>query len=241
MNGMLEAKCGLCGETFNPVDENDLMHMEKEDGTACEGTGELVAEYKTMRGTAKKSAATEQDYLAGVTKAARLKAGDHVYTPGRSWVEIGKPVVVNGYVKLYDTAGNYLGQRKVGTDVNYFSAQRIAKRNAKVASSKKKVTITSSQRKRRVTITNYRKFTNRPTISVVANVRHSDDDAIVEYMVYFDAWNKTHRMFLEIYPADAYFTEPDSLEEILPGNASTWTLAGAVMHIAQLLQEASKY
>lgn len=43
--GILEAECGLCHETFNPNDEADLIHAEREDGTECGGQGELRGGY----------------------------------------------------------------------------------------------------------------------------------------------------------------------------------------------------
>lgn len=39
---MLEARCTKCGETFNPEDSDDLTHWNKDDGTECDGTGELT-------------------------------------------------------------------------------------------------------------------------------------------------------------------------------------------------------
>lgn len=37
-----EARCGACGETFNPADETDLEHLRKADGTPCGGAGRMV-------------------------------------------------------------------------------------------------------------------------------------------------------------------------------------------------------
>lgn len=41
----LEARCTECGETFNPIDEDDLVHIERLDGEECGGQGELVGEF----------------------------------------------------------------------------------------------------------------------------------------------------------------------------------------------------
>lgn len=40
-----EARCTKCGETFNPTDENDLIHLEQEDGTPCGGQGVLTGSW----------------------------------------------------------------------------------------------------------------------------------------------------------------------------------------------------
>lgn len=48
---MLEATCGKCGETFNPADVQDIIHMTKEEGSFCGGTGQIVAEYLTDSAT----------------------------------------------------------------------------------------------------------------------------------------------------------------------------------------------
>lgn len=37
-----EAVCTRCGDTFNPADEADLVHLERADGTECGGTGYLL-------------------------------------------------------------------------------------------------------------------------------------------------------------------------------------------------------
>lgn len=39
---MLEAHCGLCGETFVPADEDDLEHGLRKDETPCGGQGEIT-------------------------------------------------------------------------------------------------------------------------------------------------------------------------------------------------------
>jgi hypothetical protein len=36
---MIEATCRKCGETFIPFDEDDLIHVETEDGEPCDGEG----------------------------------------------------------------------------------------------------------------------------------------------------------------------------------------------------------
>ena len=38
----LEAECPKCGETFNPLDEKDLEHIETEAGEPCGGNGVLM-------------------------------------------------------------------------------------------------------------------------------------------------------------------------------------------------------
>lgn len=40
-----EAICEKCGEVFNPVDDQDLEHIEKSDGTPCGGQGELTGSW----------------------------------------------------------------------------------------------------------------------------------------------------------------------------------------------------
>lgn len=41
---MLEAICAKCGESFNPADETDLVHLETASGVTCGGVGEIVRE-----------------------------------------------------------------------------------------------------------------------------------------------------------------------------------------------------
>lgn len=44
--GTLEARCTKCGETFNPHDEDDTIHVMREDEvTECGGEGEIVGEW----------------------------------------------------------------------------------------------------------------------------------------------------------------------------------------------------
>lgn len=40
-----EATCCECGETFNPDGPDDLIHVARQDGTACGGTGELTGSW----------------------------------------------------------------------------------------------------------------------------------------------------------------------------------------------------
>lgn len=40
-----EALCLVCGESFNPGDENDLIHIRKDDETECGGQGIMVGEW----------------------------------------------------------------------------------------------------------------------------------------------------------------------------------------------------
>lgn len=42
----LEARCGKCGETFNPIDATDLIHIQRLDGKECGGTGSVTAYFK---------------------------------------------------------------------------------------------------------------------------------------------------------------------------------------------------
>ena len=42
MSIIYEALCTKCDERFNPADEYDLTHIEKEDGTECGGRGVLM-------------------------------------------------------------------------------------------------------------------------------------------------------------------------------------------------------
>lgn len=44
---MLEAECSKCGETFVPADEEDTIHLFREDGTECGGQGRVTGEYFT--------------------------------------------------------------------------------------------------------------------------------------------------------------------------------------------------
>lgn len=43
--GRLEATCLECQEIFIPEDEEDLVHLQREDGTPCGGMGEITREY----------------------------------------------------------------------------------------------------------------------------------------------------------------------------------------------------
>lgn len=45
MTHILEATCQKCGETFNPADAQDIIHMLKDNGNFCGGTGDLMGEY----------------------------------------------------------------------------------------------------------------------------------------------------------------------------------------------------
>jgi hypothetical protein len=47
---MLEAKCQKCGETFNPDDVNDVLHIMREDGKFCGGLGHIEGEYQKPTG-----------------------------------------------------------------------------------------------------------------------------------------------------------------------------------------------
>lgn len=42
---MLEARCERCRETFNPDDEEDLIHVQRDDGTECGGEGVITGEW----------------------------------------------------------------------------------------------------------------------------------------------------------------------------------------------------
>ena len=47
---MLEARCTKCGDTFNPADEDDLIHgvrtsNDEHQGDPCGGVGELLGEW----------------------------------------------------------------------------------------------------------------------------------------------------------------------------------------------------
>lgn len=48
MAHILEAICGKCEETFNPADTQDIIHMLKEDGNFCGGTGDIQGEYHNL-------------------------------------------------------------------------------------------------------------------------------------------------------------------------------------------------
>jgi hypothetical protein len=45
MSIIYEARCTKCDELFNPADEEDLIHVEQEDGTPCEGQGILMGSW----------------------------------------------------------------------------------------------------------------------------------------------------------------------------------------------------
>jgi len=47
---MLVGWCRTCGETFTPSDEEDTIHLEREDGTSCGGQGVIVGEFTTGEG-----------------------------------------------------------------------------------------------------------------------------------------------------------------------------------------------
>jgi hypothetical protein len=42
---IIEAVCGKCGDTFNPGDEDDTIHLVREDGTECGGQGTITGEW----------------------------------------------------------------------------------------------------------------------------------------------------------------------------------------------------
>ncbi len=43
---ILEARCRKCGEHFNPNNEDDLIHLMRDDEvTECGGQGDLLGEY----------------------------------------------------------------------------------------------------------------------------------------------------------------------------------------------------
>lgn len=39
---ILEARCEKCGETFNPLDEDDTIHGINDAGTVCGGQGIIL-------------------------------------------------------------------------------------------------------------------------------------------------------------------------------------------------------
>lgn len=41
-----EALCLSCGETFNPNDEQDTIHIQKNDETECGGQGIIVGSWR---------------------------------------------------------------------------------------------------------------------------------------------------------------------------------------------------
>ena len=43
--GILEAECQKCLQTFNPADENDLIHIETAGGNPCGGLGIITGEW----------------------------------------------------------------------------------------------------------------------------------------------------------------------------------------------------
>jgi hypothetical protein len=47
---MLEAECRKCGETFIPQDEDDLIHIERSDGTECGGECDIIRWVMTRHG-----------------------------------------------------------------------------------------------------------------------------------------------------------------------------------------------
>lgn len=49
---ILEAQCSRCGETFNPADEHDLIHLQTEAEEPCGGPGEIVGEWRNTAGPA---------------------------------------------------------------------------------------------------------------------------------------------------------------------------------------------
>ena len=42
---MYEARCKKCDEIFNPVDEDDLIHLTRADGEDCGGEGEMLGHW----------------------------------------------------------------------------------------------------------------------------------------------------------------------------------------------------
>jgi hypothetical protein len=45
MGHHLDGQCLRCQEHYVPADEQDLIHLEREDGTPCGGTGMIVGEF----------------------------------------------------------------------------------------------------------------------------------------------------------------------------------------------------
>jgi hypothetical protein len=43
--GIIEAICGKCGEVFNPLDDDDIIHIVTEMGDECGGRGEITREW----------------------------------------------------------------------------------------------------------------------------------------------------------------------------------------------------
>jgi hypothetical protein len=43
----IASTCETCGETFNPMDVADLVHVERADGTPCNGIGNTLTTYAT--------------------------------------------------------------------------------------------------------------------------------------------------------------------------------------------------
>lgn len=43
---IIEARCGEDGETFHPVDDDDTIHLAREDGTECGGQGTIRGEWR---------------------------------------------------------------------------------------------------------------------------------------------------------------------------------------------------
>jgi hypothetical protein len=62
-----EACCAACSERFNPADDDDLIHLEREDGTACGGQGQMTGYYAQN--------AREAEQLSN--RASRRPSGGH--------------------------------------------------------------------------------------------------------------------------------------------------------------------
>lgn len=46
---LIEARCRKCKELFVPADEDDLIHLVKEDSSECGGEGEILGVYTAPR------------------------------------------------------------------------------------------------------------------------------------------------------------------------------------------------
>lgn len=42
---IIEARCGKCGELFNPCDEDDTVHIQRMDGEECGGQGVILGHW----------------------------------------------------------------------------------------------------------------------------------------------------------------------------------------------------
>lgn len=81
-----EAVCSQCGEAFNPTDDDDLVHIERQDGTPCGGHGQMKGQWQSSR---RQSADTDYDNpspIMGLVQHPQTGVHKKTYDTGYSLV-----------------------------------------------------------------------------------------------------------------------------------------------------------